>query len=174
MANVGLLNMAGALHVLDLASKLTQLLGDRASQTFYVAHLQKTINMLDAWGMMTPLADMRTKDELVEGISAFAEFPAKLEALTQTASELAELSLTVPPAASYTADKIKAFYAESSDRLRSILSANLAGTIAGLVKVATCLADMAKGAQQGDGDQTIPWQESFKGKSWDEFLAHAE
>ncbi|CAK0823339.1 unnamed protein product, partial [Prorocentrum cordatum] len=174
MANVGLLNMAGALHVLDLASKLTQLLGDRASQTFYVAHLQKTINMLDAWGMMTPLADMRTKDELVEGISAFAEFPAKLEALTQTASELAELSLTVPPAASYAADRIKAFYAESSDRLRSILSANLAGAIAGLVKVATCLADMAKGAQQGDGDQTIPWQESFKGKSWDELLAHAE
>ncbi|CAK0905483.1 unnamed protein product [Prorocentrum cordatum] len=174
MANVGLLNMAGALHVLDLASKLTQLLGDRASQTFYVAHLQKTINMLDAWGMMTPLADMRAKDELVEGISAFAEFPAKLEALTQTASELAELSLTMPPAASYTADRIKAFYAESSDRLRSILSANLAGTTAGLVKVATCLADMAKGTQLGDGDQTIPRQETFTGKSWDEFLAHAE
>eukprot|EP00959_Pyramimonas_sp_CCMP1952_P399734 8375696-Pyramimonas_sp.AAC.1 len=80
----------------------------------------------------------------------------------------------MPPAASYTADRIKAFYAESSDRLRSILSANLAGTTAGLVKVATCLADMAKGTQLGDGDQTIPRQETFTGKSWDEFLAHAE
>eukprot|EP00959_Pyramimonas_sp_CCMP1952_P041661 871527-Pyramimonas_sp.AAC.1 len=73
MANVGLLDVACALLVLDLASKLTQLLGDRVeSKTFYVAHLQKTISMLKAWGMMTPLADMRTKDELIEGISKFA------------------------------------------------------------------------------------------------------